>query len=86
MPPGKQNGQDVSPDVRMATANMKGLSIKDVHMETLKPGTTIKRGGLQLWEREIIESPEVKRKATVAQLCMLLRVPLFSFTLSDHSF
>ena len=51
----------------MATANMKGLSINnDVHM---KPATTIRRGVLQLWERELVDSPEVKRKATVAQLC-----------------
>ncbi|KLO11264.1 kinase-like protein [Schizopora paradoxa] len=37
-------------------------------MDTVKAGTTIKQGGFQLWERELLESPEVKRKATVAQL------------------
>ncbi|KAL5518479.1 DBF2 [Sanghuangporus vaninii] len=68
----QSDSQDELPDVRMATANMKGLSItNDVHMETVKPGTTIKRGVLQLWERELLESPEVKRKATVAQLYFL---------------
>ncbi|KAL5535052.1 DBF2 [Sanghuangporus sanghuang] len=68
----QSDSQDELPDVRMATANMKGLSItNDVHMETVKSGTTIKRGVLQLWERELLESPEVKRKATVAQLYFL---------------
>ncbi|KAL5495764.1 DBF2 [Sanghuangporus weigelae] len=68
----RSDSQDELPDVRMATANMKGLSItNDVHMETAKPGTTIRRGVLQLWERELLESPEVKRKATVAQLYFL---------------
>ncbi|KAH8111419.1 kinase-like protein [Phellopilus nigrolimitatus] len=40
-------------------------------MDTLKPGTTMKKGALQLWERELLEAPEVKRKATVAQLYFL---------------
>lgn len=57
------------PDVRMATAR-GGFTLKnDVHMETYRGGPTLKQGGLQLWERELIDAPEVKRKATVAQLC-----------------
>ncbi|KAG8908090.1 hypothetical protein FRB99_000534 [Tulasnella sp. 403] len=53
-------------DIRMETA--KG-TIGDVRMETSR-GSTFKKGpNLQLWERELVESQEVKRKATVAQLC-----------------
>lgn len=54
-------------DIHMATT--KGLGDADVRMETTKPGTTLKQNGFQVWERELIESPEVRRKATVAQLC-----------------
>lgn len=70
-----------SRDIHMDTAkgfnNVSGLTstrtgvalMNDIHMDTVKAGTTIKQGGFQLWERELLESPEVKRKATVAQLC-----------------
>ncbi|KAG8916876.1 hypothetical protein FRC00_014289, partial [Tulasnella sp. 408] len=52
-------------DVRMDTA--KG-TMGDVRMETARP-TTSKRGpNLKLWERELVDSQEVRRKATVAQL------------------
>ena len=54
------------PDVRMATA--KGMTIDDIHMDTAKAGTTLK-AGFKMWEKELIDSPEVRRKATVAQLC-----------------
>ncbi|KAG8904953.1 hypothetical protein FRC01_008529, partial [Tulasnella sp. 417] len=55
-------------DVRMDTA--KG-AMEDVRMETARP-TTSKRGpNLKLWERELVESQEIKRKATVAQLYFL---------------
>jgi cell cycle protein kinase DBF2 len=55
-------------DVHMNTA--KGYTMGgDVYMDTARPGTTLKPGGFQLWERELLDSPEVKRKATVAQLC-----------------
>ena len=43
-------------------------TLHDVRMETARGGTTIK-SGFQIWEMELLESPEVKRKATVAQLC-----------------
>ncbi|KAI0727601.1 kinase-like protein [Fomitopsis betulina] len=56
-------------DIHMATT--KGLGDADVRMETTKPGTTLKQNGFQVWERELIESPEVRRKATVAQLFFL---------------
>ncbi|KAG8874019.1 hypothetical protein FRB97_006200 [Tulasnella sp. 331] len=57
-------------DVRMDTA--KGMTMGDVTMQTAR-GTTWKKTGpnLQLWERELVASPEVKRKATVAQLYFL---------------
>ena len=55
------------PDIRMATA--KGMTVdKDIRMETAKAGTTLKQG-FKLWEKELLDSPEVRRKATVAQLC-----------------
>jgi cell cycle protein kinase DBF2 len=56
-------------DIRMATA--KGHLLQDdIRMETARGATTLKQGGFQVWERELLESSEVKRKATVAQLCM----------------
>ena len=60
------------PDVRMGTAK-GGMTYKnDVHMETYKgatSNTTVKHGGLRPWEKLLVDAPEVKRKATVAQLC-----------------
>ena len=55
-------------DVRMGTAKAFTLN-HDITMDTARGGTTLKQGGLQLWERELLDSSEVKRKATVAQLC-----------------
>jgi len=57
------------PDIQMGTA--KGYTMSgDIRMETARGGgTTMKQGGFQMWERELLDSPEVKRKATVAQLC-----------------
>lgn len=60
------------PDIRMATAKgsiVPDISSGDIRMATAKPGPTIKQGRLQLWEKELLDSAEVKRKATVAQLC-----------------
>lgn len=61
-------------DVHMATA--KGVpssrcDVRDIHMETAKLATTTKlrRSPLKVWEVELTRTPEVKRKATVAQLC-----------------
>jgi cell cycle protein kinase DBF2 len=51
------------PDVLMATLS------NDTITETPRPGTTFKNGRFQLWERELLESSEVRRKSTVAQLC-----------------
>jgi hypothetical protein len=55
-------------DIRMETAKVHGFN-DDIRMETARGSTTIKQTGLQVWERELLESSEVKRKATVAQLC-----------------
>jgi cell cycle protein kinase DBF2 len=56
-------------DVHMATA--KGLTFTDdITMDTVRGGTTLKQGGLQMSEKQLLESSEVRRKATVAQLCM----------------
>jgi hypothetical protein len=44
----------------------------DIHMQTARPEQTQSKSQVfQLWERELLDSPEVKRKATVAQLCPL---------------
>lgn len=55
-------------DIHMATA--KGVpTYKDVRMDTAKPDPTKKMGGLKARDRVRMEDPEVRRKATVAQLC-----------------
>jgi len=51
------------PDIRMATLS------NGITMETARSGTTLKNGKFQLWERQLLESSEVRRKSTVAQLC-----------------
>ena len=42
----------------------------DIHMQTVKTIAPSK-APIKPWERELLDSPEVKRKATVAQLCKL---------------
>lgn len=68
MDPSKGNN---SGDIHMQTA--KGWDAGDVRMETAKgyPTPGSRPPPLKLWERELLESSEVKRKATVAQLCWL---------------
>lgn len=56
-----------SPDIHMATA--RSSLYGDFMMDTTKSDATVRKAGLGPWEREIADSPEVKRKATVAQLC-----------------
>ena len=59
-------------DVHMATAKGTPTAyLDDVHMETTKGAATTKmrRSALKVWESELLKTPEVKRKATVAQLC-----------------
>ena len=50
--------------------NGQGLGSEDVQMKTARPETRIeKERSLELWEREMLEKGEVRRKATVAQIC-----------------
>lgn len=56
-------------DIHMNTAKGDHGWNDDIKMDTAKAATTVKPSGFQLWERELLESSEVKRKATVAQLC-----------------
>ncbi|KZP08261.1 hypothetical protein FIBSPDRAFT_964951 [Athelia psychrophila] len=56
-------------DVSMATARSPWND--DIQMQTARAGTTMKAGGFQMWERELLESPEIRRKSTVAQLYFL---------------
>lgn len=60
-----------SRDIRMDTA--RGFAdYSDIRMETARGAPeppVAARPPLALWERELLESSEVKRKATVAQLC-----------------
>ena len=55
----------------------KGYTVtNDISMDTARGGTTLKVGPLKVWERDLVENPEVRRKSTVAQLCALfLRKP-----------
>lgn len=74
------HGAGVS-DVYMQTA--KGYINDDVRMDTAKPGSgglgvpgaggqSYRPPPLKEWERGLVDSPEVKRKATVAQLCAFI--------------
>lgn len=64
---GKSSAVVGLPDVLMATLS------NDTFTETSRPGTTLKNSKFQLWERELLESSEVRRKSTVAQLCKCYR-------------
>ena len=55
-----------SPDVRMATAKS---TLADVRMRTARGDTTKGSENLSPRHRKLLASPEVQRKATVAQLC-----------------
>jgi cell cycle protein kinase DBF2 len=55
------------PDIRMNTARGYTFGQDDVRMDTARG--TLKPGGFKMWEVELLESPEVRRKGTVAQLC-----------------
>jgi hypothetical protein len=65
------------------------VGLPDVHMlppsnDTItdsplaRPGATLKNGRFQLWERGLLESSEVRRKSTVAQLCTCHRFKIQS--------
>ena len=66
------------PDIHMNTA--KGVpskwqtgkamaTLKDIHMDTARVDPTKKMGGLRARDKLKMDEPEVRRKATVAQLC-----------------
>ena len=64
----KSNPPSQYTDITMATA--KGYTLaNDITMETARGNTGTIRRGFQGWERELLDSPEIRRKATVAQLC-----------------
>ena len=54
-----------SPDVRMGTAKS---TLHDVHMNTAR-SDTVRGENFTPRQRKLLSSPEVQRKATVAQLC-----------------
>lgn len=52
----------------------RGADLEDVRMMTMRNEVGGGQGGppgLKAWERDLVESPEVRRKATVAQLYFL---------------
>lgn len=69
-------------DIHMATAKGYPTLADDIRMETARAAATLKNNNLKVWERELIQSPEVKRKATVAQLCNTSK----SFWAISHDF
>jgi hypothetical protein len=61
-------------DVHMDTTKGLTTGLPDVHMDTAKMDTsrntaTVKQSPFKGWEKELLDSAEVKRKSTVAQLC-----------------
>ncbi|KAJ2931136.1 hypothetical protein H1R20_g5909, partial [Candolleomyces eurysporus] len=60
-------------DIRMGTAKPFGANPNDIKMETARGGgtATIRHHKFQPWEKALVESSEVRRKATVAQLYFL---------------
>jgi hypothetical protein len=60
------------PDALRATLS------NDTITDASRPGTTFKNSRFRLWERELLESSEVRRKSTVAQLCTCYRARIQS--------
>jgi hypothetical protein len=60
-------------DIDMMTAKLGATSLSDGQNQTARgggAGSTFKKPPLKLWEQEIVQgNAEVKRKATIAQLC-----------------
>ena len=71
-----------SPDIRMVTA--KGTMSSDISMQTARGDTTIRGGQFKPWERELLDAPEVRRKATAAQLCEFYCILSFFHRLSEE--
>ena len=69
----KANPQQEEDDITMLTSKLGATNLSDTRGAG---GTTFKKPQLKLWEQDIIQSnAEVKRKATIAQLCQY-RIPL----------
>lgn len=74
---GKSSAVVGLPDVHMAP--LSNDTITDSPLARSGPsGATLKNGRFQLWERELLESSEVRRKSTVAQLCTYHRAKIQS--------
>ncbi|KAF9229850.1 AGC/NDR protein kinase [Gyrodon lividus] len=86
MPESSKGADAQHRDIHMDTAKGITMGLRDIHMgtgrgdhgwnndismDTAKNATTMKQTGFLLWERELLGSSEVKRKATVAQLYFL---------------
>ena len=83
---GTMHGAAYAPDVQMGTHKNWSMSPADVTMASVRgansnaggmntvymDNTTMRGPGLKLLEKALVESPEVRRKATVAQLCPFL--------------
>ena len=69
---GKSSAVAGLPDVRMHP--LSNNTITDSPLA--RPGATLKNGRFKLWERELLESSEVRRKSTVAQLCTCYRAKI----------
>lgn len=54
---------------RLAVPGANTRQDEDIRMRTAKAEATHKDRTLAPWERELVASPDVKRQATVAQLC-----------------
>jgi hypothetical protein len=68
----KGNAQSDDHDIDMMTAKLGATSLSDGQNQTARGagGSTFKKPPLKLWEQEIVQgNAEVKRKATIAQMC-----------------
>lgn len=65
------NPQSDDHDIDMMTAKLGATSLSDGQNQTARAGgSTFKKPPLKLWEQEIVQgNAEVKRKATIAQMC-----------------
>lgn len=58
-------------EVHTKTTTHSAVMLQDARTTPARGGlTTIRRPKLNSWEKQLTENPEVRRKATIAQLCM----------------
>jgi cell cycle protein kinase DBF2 len=67
---------DLYHNARMSNAKIPTFG---TDKDTARGGTGVRGQNMKMWERELLDSPEVRRKSTVAQLC----VSFYTF-LHDH--